>query len=299
MRLILKKGKQQELIYSAKKDHTWRDLSKILNLNAHYISNELARETVSISDKTYEKLCTLSGNKFDEYIKKRLPDQWGRSNGGKKSRGNTKSFNLPKENIELAELSGIILGDGHIDEFNGKNKIRNYSLDIAGHITEDFDYINKYVSALIITLFNEKPKIKLLPKYSGVHLIINGKELVLFFKRKGILSGNKKKNNQGIPVWIKKNKIYLAACIRGLIDTDGSIHYISKNNKNLRISFTSYIPKLMQDVREALLSLGFHPSKIIREKQIFLSRKDEIDKYIKEIEFKNKKHLNRIKKLHK
>ena len=114
-------------------------------------------------------------------------------------------------------------------------------------------------------------------------------------KSLGIKPGNKKKNNQGIPSWIKNNKKYLIKCIKGLIDTDGSIHYISKKNLNLRISYTSYIPKLLKEVRGGLIKIGFTPSKIISKKQIFLSRQKDIKNYIKEIGFGNQKNLNRLK----
>lgn len=72
-----------------------------------------------------------------------------------------------------------------------------------------------------------------------------------------------------------------------------------KNNKNLRISFVSYIPNLLRDVRASLVKLGFHPSKIIRRKQIFLSRKEDIRLFIKSVGFGNPKHLKRFQDLSK
>jgi len=130
---------------------------------------------------------------------------------------------------------------------------------------------------------------------NGIHLVIYGKKIIEFVKKKGINSGNKKVNHQKIPDWILENKGYLAACLRGLIDTDGCIYYISKKtNKNLRISFTSYIPALMNDVRTSLIGLGFHPSKVMRGEDICISSKEDVDKFLKEIGFSNDKHLKRL-----
>ena len=297
MRIKLKRGKQKELLTLAKGRLTWNLLGGKINLSEHYLGNELNNEKRLLDEKVYRELCNLASTNFDNFIEEKLENDWGRSKGGTNSKGNTKLFVKPKENEKLAELFGIILGDGHLEILKIGKKIRCYSLNIAGHIKEDREYLLNYVNNLIEHIFKEKAHIKLSPKDNCVHVVIHGKNLTKFIQSKGIYPGNKKKNNQGIPDWIKGNKKFLKKCIRGLIDTDGSIHCISKNNKNLRICFTSYIPKLIDDTRNSLISLGFHPSKIIKGNQIFLSRKEEIEKYIQEINFKNKKHLNRYKRL--
>lgn len=73
--------------------------------------------------------------------------------------------------------------------------------------------------------------------------------------------------------------------------------YISKNNLNIRISYTSHIQRLLKDVESSLILLGFCPSKIIKNRQIFLSSKKGTEKYVKEIGFGNQKNLNRLRNL--
>ncbi|MEK6888653.1 MAG: LAGLIDADG family homing endonuclease [Nanoarchaeota archaeon] len=294
MRIQLKKAKQKELILKAKENLTWEELSKMLNLNAHYLALELREEKRFISEKNYYELCKISGLNFDKFIRKRLEDNWGKSRGGKNSDKNKKSLLIPKESKALAELIGIILGDGHLEERVIGKDIRCYTLKIAGHIIEDREYLIMYTINLIRSLFGETAHVQLEPKYNTIYISLHGKELVNFLKIKGLKPGNKKKNNVGIPHWIKSNKKYLKKCIRGLFDTDGSVHYISKNNKNIRISYTSYIPKLLKDVSLALKKLNIQHSKIIKEKQIFISSKNSVQRFIEEIGFKNEKHLNRI-----
>lgn len=295
MRIKLKKDKQKELIFKAKTDLTWRQLADKIDINENYLKNELFKEKRTLCDKKYILLCKISKTNFDEYIIQRLDNNWGKSKGGLKSKKITKEIKDIKEDANLAEVTGIILGDGHVCEYKKGNKIRCYMIRIAGNNETDKDYIEKYIPRLFYKVFNDRGYSHFSKISNTSYFTIYGKNFVNFIKFKGINSGNKKVNNQGIPKWIKENRFYLSKCIRGLIDTDGSIHYISKNNKNIRISYTSYIPNLLNDVRNGLIELDLNPSKIIKNNQIFLSSKKDVNKYINEIGFSNQKNLNRLK----
>lgn len=290
----MERGKQRELIFLAKGNSSWKELGRQLNCSPTYLSNDLKYENRYLSEIIYEKLCKISNKNFDKFIIKKLDENWGRSKGGKNSFGNTKTFKEPLESVELAELFGIIAGDGHVEKIQVGKKIRCYSIDIAGDSRNDKDFLLNYVSSLFEKLFNETGSLRYSKTANTLHIKIYGKKIVDFIEKKGIASGNKKTNNQSIPLWITLNNDYLRAFIRGLIDTDGCIYYISKNNRNLRISFTSYIPNLMRDARNSLLKLGFHPSEVIRGKDISISRKDDTKRFIKEIGFSNNKHLKRL-----
>lgn len=299
MRIKLKKRKQKTLINLAKKNLTWKDLAQKLEISEGYLRNELKKEQRSLSEETYKQLCKLTNKNFDSFIIKKLDDNWGRAKGGEKSKKIIKEIRIPEKDEDLSEAIGIILGDGHISNFKIGKKIRCYSIRIAGNAEADKDYLINYIPFLFKRVFGEKGSLHFSKKSKVGYYTLYGKNYVNLMNSLGVKSGNKKKNNQGIPNWIKKDENYLSRCIKGLIDTDGSIHYISKKNLNLRISYTSHIPQLLKDTRNALIKLGFNPSKIIRERQIFLSKKREIDKYINEIGFGNQKNLNRWKLLRK
>ena len=127
-----------------------------------------------------------------------------------------------------------------------------------------------------------------------IYLYCGNKKLVEFFNSLGFVDGNKISNMLGIPNSIKKNKKFLQACIRGLIDTDGSIFRLSNKDPNLkRISFKNNNQNLLNDVRCGLLRLGFNPSKVIYG-DIFLTRKADIEKYMNEIGFGNYKNVKRF-----
>ena len=199
------------------------------------------------------------------------------------------TIDKPKYCKELAELVGIILGDGSI--FVKKYSIKNTvnQIRICGHIQNDRDYLLNFVKPLITNLFKIEPKVKLF-KNSAIYICIDSKELVEFVIRIGLKPGNKVLNQVGIPSWIKENKSYTKACIRGLMDTDGSIYELKTHWKGLiQISYKSYSKNLLDDVRNGLLDLGFIVSKT-SSNRIYITRKKEIIKFLNEINFNNIKH---------
>lgn len=107
------------------------------------------------------------------------------------------------------------------------------------------------------------------------------------------MAHNKTKAQVKIPAWIFRRKVYLKSVLRGLIDTDGSVY---KMHKGVQISFSNLSKLLLADVRQAFLDLNFSPSKISAH-SVYLTRKSDINKYITEIGFKNKKHEERLKKI--
>lgn len=53
------------------------------------------------------------------------------------------------------------------------------------------------------------------------------------------------------------NKIFSASCLRGLIETDGSVY---RDRGYLTVNFVTIIPKLADDVMEMIIMLGFEPN---------------------------------------
>ena len=296
MRIKLKEGKQKEIILLAKNNLTWKNLANKLDINEKYLYFELKKEIRLLSEEKYKQLCSIAQVNFDNYIEKKLDDNWGRSKGGKHSKGHTIKIIEPEKDERLAEFIGAVLGDGNINYYKKGKKIGVYHIRIAGDLNKDKDYHLNYLKNLFENIFNLKAK-EILGK-KGRFLNVCSKELVEFFSKMGLKPGNRIKNQVTIPDWIYKRDSYLKACLRGLIDTDGSVFRMSNKDPQLiRISFTNYDKKLLQDTRESFIKLGFSPSKIILNKQFFISKKKEIDKYLKEIGFSNEKHLNRLKVL--
>lgn len=297
MRIRLSRGRQKELITKAKEGLSWGELSERLKLSQGYIRNELQKEKNLLSRVVYKKLCKLSGKNFDRYIIEKLGDNWGKSKGGKNSSGSTINLKISNNQLALAELIGIILGDGNISHYKKGKKIGVYQIKIAGDYKKDKEYHLDYIKPLCESLFNLKPRETINFKHNERFLYLSSKQLVEFFRGHNLMPGDKIKNQSTIPFWVFKKDLFLRACLRGLIDTDGSIHRMSKKDPNLlRIKFTNHNARLLNDARNAFLKLNFHVSKIICGRNIQISRKADIEKYLREIGFSNPKHLKRLHK---
>lgn len=69
--------------------------------------------------------------------------------------------------------------------------------------------------------------------------------------------GSKFNQKVSVPDWIKNNKTFTTSCLRGLIETDGSVY---KDRNYLTVNFVTIIPNLAEDVMGMMTSLGFKPN---------------------------------------
>jgi len=177
---------------------------------------------------------------------------------------------------KLAELIGIILGDGHIQK-NDKNGV--HYLEIALNSTE-FCQINR-AGYLIKEKTNLKPKIYE-KKGHAVRIVAHSKDLVKKLEDLGLSAGDKKQNQVGVPSWIKDDEAYSKHCLRGLIDTDGSIYQDTRGTKSyIRIQFSNRSQELLNDFRDLCKKEDIKTVKGGKH-QIQISRSD-IDEFINEI----------------
>lgn len=195
-------------------------------------------------------------------------------------------------NEKLASFIGIVLGDGYIYSKNGGHEIV-----ISSHSEDDVQFLKDYVDPLAQYLFNKIPKYLIDKKAKNIKLRIQSKDAVDLIINSGLKPGNKILNNTTIPKWIFKNKDFLRNCIRGIIDTDGSVFPKSTNKNTPQIEVSSRIPKLREDFRKGLMILGFKPSnwsKGSNTPNCGLYAKDQVFKYFNEITFNNPKHTKRF-----
>ncbi len=103
---------------------------------------------------------------------------------------------------------------------------------------------------------------------------------------------NKVKYQVSIPGWIFEKQEYQMACLRGLIDTDGSVY---KLRYGIQISFTNHSRPLLEGVRRLFIENNFHPSKISSD-AVYLTRRNELERYFQTIGSSNPKHHRRYLK---
>jgi intein/homing endonuclease len=276
LRIKLQARKQKELLLEFKKRHcfTWNQLSAFLGVKSGSLK-EWYLENCLIPSEVYKSL--NPHGEYDEFIVKILPDNWGKQKGGFCSAGNVKSIKIPKYSENLAEFIGIMLGDGNLHFL----KNQSYMVRIAGHSIFDREYLTKHVYSLCIELFGVTPKFYQAKDKNEMVLLIHSKKIVGYLLKIGLKSGDKIRNKSDIPSWIMKHPSFLSACLRGLIDTDGSIYRMSKKDSNLlRIGFTNHNLTLLSQCQLAFTNLGFHPSKIVCKHSFFISRKSDITAWL-------------------
>ena len=201
------------------------------------------------------------------------------------------SVRKPPKSSDLAEFIGIMLGDGGLS----KRQLR-----ITLNYFDDKKY-GKFVIKLIKKLFHITPSVYLDLKDSVFDIAVSRSELVKFCAEKlGLKIGNKIKQQIDIPIWIKRNRKFQVACVRGLVDTDGSIftHTYKVNGKWYRykkLAFTSRSQPLILSVYRILRRIGLNPRLAQKGRDVRLDSIEDMKKYFNIINSHNPKHLKRYK----
>lgn len=196
----------------------------------------------------------------------------------------------PKRSEELAEFVGIVLGDGGISQ---------RQVTVTLHSKDDKEY-SRFVMKLIEKLFQVTPGIYEDIESSVNDIVVSRTELVKFCTHNlGLKIGNKVRQQVDIPLWVKSSKKFGIACVRGLIDTDGSIfnHKYKVGKKYYsykKLFFTSLSRPLAASVHEILNKLGIK-SRLAKDKDVCLDSISSVQKYFKVIGTHNLKHLKRYK----
>lgn len=228
-----------------------------------------------------------------EYRKKKWYEWWEREGKYKPhSIINTPlPIKKPRKSEDLAEFVGIMLGDGGITR---------YQVTITFHSRDEKEY-SKFCTKLIKRLFDVPVGIHYDKESLSVDFIISRSELVRFcIEKLGLKKGNKIKQQADIPDWIKQNKRFAIACVRGLIDTDGCVftHRYKVNGKFYnykKLCFTTYSGLLRQSVFNILQNIGLNP-RLAQRRDVRLDSVKDMQKYFQLVGSHNLRHLKRYLK---
>ena len=149
----------------------------------------------------------------------------------------------------VSYIVGVAIGDGNLSNPNGRaTRLRVYC---------DLKYpkLIQKIQSTISTIFPEN-KVSLTKgrgNYLSISCYSNHWEKLLGWHA---ADGSKFIQDVSIPDWIKKNEIYKINCLRGLIETDGSIY----NDRGYKmVMFTNATYRLASDVFNIIESLNFKP----------------------------------------
>jgi len=164
-------------------------------------------------------------------------------------RGYYRNLLLNKDKNLQSYIIGLAIGDGNLSNPNGRaTRLR---------ITCDKKYpllIKRIVNSLQELLPDNKVSLVIRKENCiDVSVYSNHLEKVVGWQ---VGKGSKFTQKVSIPNWIKQNMKYKINCLKGLIETDGSI-YFDRGYK--MIMFTTIIPKLAEDAYNSIISLGFKP----------------------------------------
>ncbi|MDD5192615.1 MAG: LAGLIDADG family homing endonuclease [Candidatus Nanoarchaeia archaeon] len=197
----------------------------------------------------------------------------------------------------IAELIGVIIGDGYIYRKN-----RKYQIGIVGSPKNDKEYFEK-LKKLIYEEWDKKVKIKF--RFRGLRMVFDSKRICEFLiDDMKMFHGKGKCQNIKIPEEIYKNWDLARHTIRGIADTDGSV-FVSKKpgiEKYPSIEITTTSQNLANQLNQILIKRGFRVSlrenvrkqiNALKAYKIALYGKKNLKKWIEEIGFTNPYKLNR------
>lgn len=212
-----------------------------------------------------------------------------------------------KLDCNLAEFSGIMLGDGHL-RCSVNTRRKDYFVNVSGSKSEDLEYYETFLLPLFSNLFNESLKIYHQRKGEINARKYSKKIVYQLIETVGLKSGPK--DNTTIPknILLSSDKAVFSF-LRGLSDADGSLMFKDKFGKLrdypvIKFGFKSKL--LVEDLEKILRKFNFKFGKIVREVgydkrsnktniryNIFLNGKPNLEKWMDLIGFNNPRHLTK------
>lgn len=213
-------------------------------------------------NKGKTKATDLSVMKISETMKRRKIDnfaEWRKVQSKTKPSARTKL----KRNGDLAELIGVILGDGYIGQHP-----RTQVLRIVSN-SNNPQFVTRYTK-LVERVFSKKPSVTKRKSSNCVDIVLYQKEIA---QRLGLVAGRKTHRTITLPKWIENSRQYKIRFLRGLYETDGCLAH-HRGTYTHKFTFSNVNQSLLRIVFMLLCELGFHPSKT--KTNIQISRKAEV-----------------------
>ncbi len=201
----------------------------------------------------------------------------------------------------LAELIGILLGDGSIGIYKckTKNKISmQHRVKITLNSIDDLDY-SIFVSNLIQSLFGVIPLKRIRKNEKSLDLLCFNKDIVRFLIDDIGMALSPKWDRAKIPDFCFENNLELFA-LRGYFDTDGCVSIVNNNGKLYPRLEMKVCPSPMQQQFIDILrkhNFRFGAYKIGNGKvRIQMNGLGELKKWSRLVGFSNKKNIKRAKR---
>ena len=185
---------------------------------------------------------------------------------------------------ELAELFGILLGDGSVTSYFAKVYL-NFYLEAEYAI---------FVTNLCKQLFpGSTVTCTARPARGTWEVQISSSTVTNYLREIGF---NPK--IRSVPLWVRANPRFKRAVLRGLFDTEGSVgikHYKGKTGNTFykQLTVTNSNTNILTFIEEALRQNEFRPTKN-SVKNIYISNRLDIKRYLRDIGSHNPKLLSKL-----
>lgn len=284
-RVIIDKIILKEIILRAKQNLSisWSKFADKLGVRPITLCHDWLMDGRTIPLPVFKKLIKFSG--LIGYAKniQIVEPFWGqRLMGGKLKNKKVKLPNFCDKGF--AEFYGILLGDGCI--FSNLK-----GLSITGNKITDNPYYYKHLNKLIFSLFGIYPSFYELKENRTIHCVIHSKSIAEYMAKMGFPIGVKHESYPRIPRLFFKDKRLLGLCIRGLMDTDGSLSAHPHSKIMIHLSIT--IHSLKNSVWRGLNKLRIPSGKF--NKGIMIYGKEKLNLFKKAIGFSNYKNIYKYK----
>lgn len=206
--------------------------------------------------------------------------------------------------VDLAELCGIHAGDGWLGS-------GTYEVGYGTSIKEEAYFQRVFNLYDKVFDFKRNAKYRILRRgapYNSIELRIASKQIQNFLIKLGFPKGEKLRKLR-IPKCAYKNVETMRAFLRGLNDTDGTLHWRkSVNNFYLIISWLTASEPFAFQVKTLLEKLGYRPSIYFRHQRsnngmgglgtwcVSIHRKGDVKHYLMQISFRNETRIKQFSK---
>lgn len=196
---------------------------------------------------------------------------------------------------DIAELIGILLGDGSIGIYKCKaeNKIKiQHRIKISLHAEDDMEY-SKYITSLMKRIFSSRPLIRIRKGEKTLDILLFGKQHVNFLLNEVGMKVSPKWDSARIPNSFTEGQIGNMV-LRGYFDTDGCVALVNNNG--------TFYPRLEMKICPSPMRKQFIDMLKVRgfrfgayqlqndETRIQINGVKQLEKWYKEIGFSNSKN---------
>jgi len=226
-------------------------------------------------NKGLTKETSTSVRKISETMRRKGIDNFSAWRTQMKKDGKIKSVYPPlNKDGDLAELIGVILGDGNIYRFP-----RTEALRIVGNSAHQ-GFVNRY-ARIVGVVFKKKPHVAKRKSSNASNITLYEKNIS---KRLRIPTGSKQDLQIIVPRWISTKEEYVCRYLRGLYESDGS-HSVHEPTYTHKFIFSNKNQSLLNTVFRLVKKLGFHPH--MSKYAVQVSRKDEVRKLKNLLQFRS------------